>query len=148
MKINDWIKSRNEAVGIATQKSEKMQMAIASVVSKFDDREASKFPELLDGRKEDGSLISGGTYIIEDSEVYRAAADLWDTPENSPANAPDLWEKVRYRDGYRILGDSISATNPVRNGEICWVGDTKWKSKADNNVWLPKDYPTYWELVE
>ena len=148
MKIEDWVKSRNEAVGVAVEKNEKMQITIESVVAKLDDREASKFSELLARRKEDGSLIRSGTYITENGDVYRASVDLWDTPENSPATAPTLWEKVQYRDGYRILGDTISATNPVSSGEICWVGDVKWKSKANNNVWLPKDYPAYWERVE
>ena len=84
---------------------------------------------------------------MEDGVVYRAAADLWDTEENSPANAPDLWYKVMYREGYWILDGAIEATNAVGKNEICWVGDVKWRSLIENNVWLPADYPKGWEMV-
>lgn len=147
MEIGKYIQKRNAAAKENAARADKAEAAIQTVVSKLDDKDASKYTEILSGRKGDGSLIRGGTYIMEDGIVYRAAVDLWDTEENSPASAPALWHKVMYREGYRILDGTIEATNVVTKGEICWVGDVKWRSLIDNNVWLPADYPAGWELV-
>lgn len=148
MEIGKYIQKRNTAARENAVRADKAEAAIQTVVSKMDDKDVSKYTEILSGRKGDGSLIRGGTYIVEDGVVYRAAADLWDTEENSPSNAPTLWHKVLYRDGYRILEGAIESTNVVMKGEICWVGDVKWRSLIDNNVWLPADYPAGWESVE
>ena len=148
MGIGKYIQKRNTAARENTVRVDKAEAAIQTVVSKMDDKDASKYTEILPGRKSDGSLIRGRTYIVEDGVVYRAAADLWDTEENSPSNAPTLWHKVLYHDGYRILEGAIESTNVVMKSEICWVGDVKWRSLIDNNVWLPADYPAGWELVE
>lgn len=89
MEIGKYIQKRNTAARENAVRVDKAEAAIQTVVSEMDDKDASKYAEILPGRKSDGSLIRGGTYIVEDGIVYRAAADLWDTEENSPLECSD-----------------------------------------------------------
>lgn len=112
------------------------------------DRELATHPDLFPRLKGDGSLIEAGHHINWHGIIYRAANALWDTPENTPDNAPGLWEAVVYRDGYRVLTGPISASNPVQVDEICWYEDEKWKNILGvPSVYLPSEYPAGWEKV-
>ena len=112
------------------------------------DRELATHPDLFPRLKGDGSLIEAGHHINWHGIIYRAANALWDTPENTPDNAPDLWEAVVYRDGYRVLTGPISASNPVQVDEICWYEDELYKNILGvPSVYLPDEYPEGWEVV-
>lgn len=120
-----------------------------------DDKTASILPEMYDrmtyGDREPGAdipLIEHGTRINWNGTLKRAAVDLWDTAENNPDNAPTLWEDINYRLGHRIIPDVITVGLAFSNGETGWWGDVLKRSKADNNVWTPDQYPDYWEDVE
>lgn len=104
----------------------------------------SVFPQL----KEDGSLVKAGTRINWYGVLKRAAVDLWDTAENNPDNAPDLWEDISYREGYRIIPAIITAGLAFGQGECGWWGDTLYRSKFAGNVYTPDQYPDGWEKVE
>ena len=58
--------------------------------AELDDAHASSLPEMFPGLKGDGSLVKAGTRINWNGQLKKAAADLWDTTENNPDNAPDL----------------------------------------------------------
>lgn len=113
----------------------------------LDDATASTAPEMFPRLKEDGSLISAGTRINWNGTVKRAAADLWDTAENNPDNAPNLWENIQYRDGYRIIPEVITAGTAFALGECGWWGDTLMRSELAANVYTPEQYPDGWEIV-
>lgn len=113
-----------------------------------DDKTASLAPDLYDQLMEDGRLVEHGTRINWNGALKRAAVDLWDTKENNPDNAPELWEDINYRAGHRIIPDVITVGLAFSNGETGWWGDVLMRSKADNNVWTPDQYPDYWEDVE
>ena len=49
-----------------------------------------------------------------------AAVDLYDTETNSPENAPTLWETLNYKDGYRIIPETITVGTAFSKGEIGW----------------------------
>lgn len=121
---------------------------IVEAISLVDDKTASIAPELFDGLKEDGSLVRAGTRINWNGVVKKAAVDLWDRPENNPDNAPTLWVDLLYRLGHRIIPDVITVPLAFSNGETGWWGDVLKRSKADNNVWTPDQYPDYWEDAE
>ena len=104
---------------------------------------AEPFPTLSG----DGSLVKAGTRINWKGALKRAAVDLWDTAENTPDAAPTLWEDIAYRDGIRIIPETITAGLAFANGELGYWGDSIYKSKLDSNVWTPAQYPDGWELV-
>lgn len=121
-----------------------IEMAAASL----DDKTASTAPTLFPRLKQDGSLIKAGTRINHNGSIKRAAVDLWDTAENSPDNAPTLWEDILYRDGYRIIPDVITAGTAFALDELGWWGDKLYKSLLEANVYTPEQYPRGWELQE
>lgn len=74
--------------------------------------------------------------------------DLWDTKKNNPDNAPALWEDIEYKEGYRIIPETITAGTAFMKNECGWWKDTLYKSILDNNVWAPEQYPSGWEEVK
>lgn len=112
-----------------------------------DDATASRAVEFHPGVQYDGSLIPSKTRINWGGTLKRAAVDLWDTEENNPDNAPDLWEDINYRNGYRIIPDTITATLAFAEDEYGWWGDTLYRSKVKGNVYTPSQYPDNWEFV-
>ncbi len=97
--------------------------------------------------KGDGSLIKVGTRINYNGTIKRAAVDLYDTDENAPDAAPTLWEDIEYREGYRLIPETITAGTAFSEGEYGWYKDVLYKSLIANNVWTPEAYPTGWEIV-
>lgn len=127
------------------EKMGRLHTVIAAGRKLVDDKTASIAPELFNRLKEDGSLVKAGTSINWNGTLKRAVVDLWDTAENNPDNAPTLWEAIDYRAGYRIIPDVITVGLAFSDGETGWWGDVLKRSKADNNVWTPEQYPDYWE---
>ena len=115
----------------------------------LDDKVASTTPELFGKLNENGELVKVGTRINWRGILKRAAVDLWDTKENNPDNAPSLWEDILYKDGIRIIPETITVGTAFMKDELGWYEDTLlYKSLIDNNVWTPTAYPAGWELVE
>lgn len=115
----------------------------------LDDKVASTTPELFGKLNENGELVKVGTRINWRGVLKRAAVDLWDTKENNPDNAPSLWEDILYKDGIRIIPETITVGTAFMKDELGWYEDTLlYKSLIDNNVWTPTAYPAGWELVE
>ena len=120
---------------------------IASSAS-LEDKVASETPELFGRLDENGDLIKAGTRVNWKGLLKRAAVDLWDTKENNPDNAPTLWEDIAYKEGYRIIPETITAGTAFNKDELGWWKDTLYKSTLDNNVWTPEQHPSGWEEVE
>lgn len=128
--------------------AQRLRGAITQAAQSLDDQTASTAAELFGGMAYDGKLITAGTRINWGGVVKRAAVDLWDTKENSPDAAPDLWEDLLYRDGIRIIPDTITAGTAFAKDELGWRGDQLYRSTQDANVWTPEAYPAGWEVVE
>lgn len=111
------------------------------------DAQASTVVALYGGMKYDGALIAAGTRINWQGQLKRAAVDLWDTELNNPDHAPALWEDVAYKDGYRIIPETITATLAFSKDELGWWGDTLYRSLMDGNVYTPNQAPSQWEAV-
>ena len=126
----------------------RLRAIIETAAASLDDKTASTAPTLFPRLKQDGSLIKAGTRINHNGSIKRAAVDLWDTADNSPDNAPTLWEDILYRDGYRIIPDVITAGTAFALDEIGWWGDKLYKSLLSANVYTPEQYPNGWELQE
>lgn len=125
-----------------------LRPVIEQAAKSLDDKTASTAAELFPRRKLDGSLIKAGTRINENGTVLRAAVDLWDTEQNSPQNAPTLWEALAYKDGYRIIPEVITVTSQFAKGERGWWQDVLYESLIDGNVYTPAQYAAGWEEVK
>ena len=112
------------------------------------DAAVSMAPECLDRMTYDGGLIKHGTRINWGGEIKRAAVDLYDREDQDPAHAPTLWEAVMYRLVYRIIPETITVGLAFSEGEIGWWGDKLYRSKVNDNVYTPAQYPDNWELAE
>ena len=126
----------------------KLRVIIETAAASLDDKTASTAPTLFPRLRQDGSLIKAGTRINYNGSIKRAAVDLWDTVDNSPDNAPTLWEDILYRGGYRIIPDVITAGTAFALDELGWWGDKLYKSLLSANVYTPEQYPNGWELQE
>ena len=130
------------------QEARTIRTIIETAAASLDDKTASTAPTLFPRLRQDGSLIKAGTRINYNGCIKRAAVDLWDTADNSPDNAPTLWEDIDYKDGYRIIPDVITAGTAFALDELGWWGDKLYKSLLSANVYTPEQYPRGWELQE
>ena len=129
------------------EKARKMRTAMETAAVSLDDATASTAPEMLPRLKGDGSLVKAGTRICWGGTLKRAAVDLWDNAENTPDAAPTLWEDVLYRDGIRIIPETITVGLAFAKGERGWWGDALYASTMDANVYTPEQYPAGWEII-
>lgn len=125
----------------------RLRAIVEQAAASLDDKTASTAGMLFQRLKQDGALVKAGTRINWNGTLKRAAVDLWDTPENNPDNAPTLWADIQYRNGYRIIPDTITVTTAFAEGEYGWWGDVLYKSKVNSNVYTPEQYAPNWEAV-
>ena len=126
----------------------KIRHAIEESSISLDDKTASEAPELFPRLKGSNSLIKAGTRINWNGAVKRASVDLWDTEANNPDNAPTLWEDILYKDGIRIIPETITAGTAFSLGEQGWWKDVLYESVIDNNIWTPESYLLGWKIVK
>lgn len=112
------------------------------------DKDASGCVDLYPTLKQDGSLIKAGTRINWGGWLKQATVDLWDIEANDPDHAPDLWAKILYKDGVRVIPDVISAAEAFGKDELGWWDGAIYKSKIPANTYTPEQYPDGWELQE
>lgn len=128
--------------------AERIRAQVEAGAAALPDADASIEPSLTRKMRYDGSLIKAGTRIDWGGVLKRAAVDLWDTEENNPGNALDLWENVLYRDGIRVIPDVITAGLAFSYDEQGWWGDVLMRSilpGEKTNVYTPDQYPAAWE---
>lgn len=89
-----------------------------------------------------------GARIRWQGTLWRASADLWDTPENTPDRAQTLWQALAYREGYRVIPQVIPAEQRFARGECGWWQGALWRSLLEGNVHTPAAYPAGWEEVQ
>lgn len=129
------------------EKARLLRKNIISSSTSLEDKEASETPELFKKLSESGDLIKVGTRINWNGTLKRASVDLYDTLENNPDNAITLWEDIEYKDGYRIIPETITVGTAFSKDEIGWWNDKLYKSLIDSNVWTPEQYPSGWESI-
>ena len=128
------------------KEAEALIQALVTLREGADDSTASLSVGAYPTLKDDGSLVKAGTRINYNGKIKRASVDLCDTEANSPDNAPALWEDISYRDGYRIIPETITTGTAFMKDECGWWGDILYVSLLDNNVWTPEEHPVGWEL--
>lgn len=126
------------------EQARKLRPIVEQAASSLDDQTASTAASLFPRLKEDGSLVSAGARINWNGTIKKAAVDLWDTAENNPDNAPSLWQDIEYKDGYRIIPDTLTVTTAFAKDECGWWEGELYRSLVDANVYAPAAYPRYW----
>lgn len=132
---------------ITRAKAMKIRSLAMGAATELDDVNASNVPELFPRPAGDGSLVPAGTRICWNGQLKKAAADLWDTAENNPDNAPNLWEDINYVNGFRVIPEVITAGLAFSKGEKGWWKDAVWESTQDNNVWNPEQFAAGWKKI-
>lgn len=125
----------------------KLRAIVEQAATSLDDKTASEGATLFPRLKQDGSLVRAGTRINWHGTIKRAAVDLWDTEANDPDHAPTLWEDIAYKQGYRIITETITAGTAFAKDECGWWGETLYRSLIDANVYTPEQYAAGWEVV-
>ena len=126
----------------------RLRAIVEQAAASLDDKTASTAATLFPRLRQDGALVRFGTRINWNGTLNQAAVDLWDTAENTPDAAPTLWEDIDYRDGYRIIPETITVTTAFSQDECGWWGDTLYRSKVNSNVYTPAVYPDNWEKIK
>lgn len=130
------------------ERAKMLRPVIEQAAQSLDDKVASASAELFPRLKQDGHLIKAGTRVDWNGTIKRAAVDLWDTEQNTPVNAPTLWEDIAYKNGIRIIPETITAGTAFAKDEQGWWKDVLYVSLIDANVWTPEAYPGGWKEVE
>ena len=130
------------------KEAEALIQALVTLREGADDAVASLSVGAYPTLKADGTLIKAGTRINHNGKIKRASVDLWDTAENNPDNAPSLWEDISYKDGYRIIPETITAGAAFAQDECGWWKGTLYRSTISANVYTPEQYAAGWEVVE
>ena len=125
----------------------KLRPIIEQAAESLDDKSASESVELFSHLKGDGSLIKAGKRINWRGVLKQAAVDLWDTTENNPDNAPTLWTDIAYREGIRIIPETITAAQAFALDELGWWQEHVYRSTIAANVYTPDQYAAGWELL-
>ena len=125
----------------------RLRPIIEQATASLDDKTASEAAVLFPSLRGNGSLVRAGTRINHNGVIKKAAVDLWDTAENSPDNAPTLWEDLQYRNGYRIIPEVITVTSAFAKDECGWWGDVLYRSLIEGSVYTPEQYAGGWEVV-
>lgn len=133
---------------ISRKKALKIRSLAMDSAVEMDDVSASSMPEMFPKLKQDGSLVKAGTRINWNGQLKKAAADLWDTAENNPDNAPTLWEDINYVNGYRAIPEIITVTTAFAKGEIGFWKGALYESLYDANVWNPEQFAAGWVVVK
>ena len=128
----------------------KLRAAMVTASESLDDKTASTAPEMFGKLKQSGALVKAGTRINWNGVVKKANVDLWDTAENSPDNAPDLWSNLAFHDGYRIIPTVFTAELAFSEGETGWweQDGCYYTANANGTVWTPSEYPSAWTKKE
>ena len=129
------------------EQARKLRPIIEQATESLDDKDASESVELFPHLKGDGSLIKAGTRINWNGVLKQAAVDLWDTDDNTPDNAQTLWADIAYREGIRVIPETITAAQAFALDELGWWDGHIYRSTIAANVYTPDQYATGWKMV-
>lgn len=129
------------------ENARKLRPVMERASASLDDKTASTASMLFPRLKQNGALVSAGTRINWNGTIKKASVDLWDTAENNPDNAPSLWADIEYKDGYRIIPDTLTVTTAFARGECGWWNGVLYRSLMEGNVYTPAVYPAGWEKI-
>lgn len=129
------------------EQARRLRPIIEQAAQSLDDKTASTAPEIFGGMRYDGSLIRAGTRINWRGVLKMAAVDFWGYEENDPEHTPNLWQDIKYREGIRVIPETITVTEAFAKYEKGWWEDSVYESLVGNNVYTPAQYMDNWRWV-
>ena len=132
---------------IGESRAQTLRAAIVTAAASLPDKDASEAQELFPQLTGSGSLVKAGMRINWGGTIKRAASDLWDTAQNTPDAAPALWEDIAYKQGFRLIPETITAGLAFSKGEKGWWQDELYESLLAANVWNPSVNPDGWKKI-
>lgn len=129
------------------EQARKLRPLVVKAAQNLGDKDASEAVALFDGMRYDGGLIAAGTRINWNGVLKQAAVDLWDTETNSPDAAPALWIDIAYREGIRVIPETITAAQAFALDELGWWQEHVYRSTIAANVYTPDQYAAGWEQL-
>lgn len=129
------------------EQARKLRPLVVKAAQNLGDKDASEAVALFDGMRYDGSLIKVGAKINWNGMLKQAAVDLWDTETNSPDAAPALWSDIAYREGIRVIPETITAAQAFALDELGWWNGHIYRSTIAANVYTPDQYAAGWDMV-
>ena len=145
----DAINAQIEEAARPLSADEVLRLALRAQVNSLDipEVDASRMADYYPTMTGDGSLIKVGTKINWHGVLKQAAVDLWDTAENNPDNAPTLWADIAYREGIRVIPETIAAEQAFALDELGWWDGHIYRSTIAANVYTPTQYAAGWKRV-
>lgn len=145
----DAINAQIEEAARPLSADEVLRLALRAQVNSLDipEADASRMADYYPTMTGDGSLVKVGTKINWHGVLKQAAVDLWDTAENNPDNAPTLWADIAYREGIRVIPETIAAEQAFALDELGWWDGHIYRSTIAANVYTPTQYAAGWERV-
>lgn len=124
-----------------------LRAALEALSQNLSDKESTEHNNLwmLPHFVANGELIRANTKVNWNGVVKKSRVDLWATEENDPTHET-LWEEVMYRDGIRVIPNTITVTSLFSKDELGWWMDILYKSKVDANAYTPEQYPQNWDI--
>lgn len=126
---------------------ERFHSQLLETLAEKTDSERSKLTLLHDEWRIGRECTINEVYL-HNEELYRCRQTHTTQAGWEPDVTEALFKKLMYRDGIRIIPEVITTGDMFALGETGWWGDVLKRSKADNNIWTPEQYPDYWEDVE
>lgn len=130
------------------EKARVQRELILKAMENLNDQDASRVPEFYITLKYDGSFVPNGARVNWNGVLKKAVVDIWDREENNPDNAPTLWINIDYKDGIRIIPETITVSTAFAKDELGRWGEILYKSLVDANVYTPDQYAANWIVVE
>ena len=106
---------------------------------------ASQPDILVDSWDRNGVKYVKGVLVKYDGKIYRCCSEHKSQPDWTPDAAHSLWVHLNYKDGIRVIPESISATAAFAKGDLGWWNDILYESLVDNNVYTPEQYAANWK---
>lgn len=103
---------------------------------------------LLDVWDGSGVAYEKGALVKYDGKIFRCVSPHTSQLDWKPDVASSLWVHLNFKEGIRVIPESISATAAFNEGEKGWWGDVLYVSLVNGNVYTPEQLPTNWEAVE
>ena len=98
-----------------------------------------------------GDIFKYGVNADNESQLYSVLQAHKSAAHWLPEDCPSLYKKIGItEDGTPIWTQPLGAMDAYQKDDIVYFPDkngSKYKSKIDNNVWSPTDYPAGWELI-
>ena len=116
-----------------TERARALRPYIVKSAASLTDADASLAPELFTRLTGSGSLVKAGMRINWGGTIKRAASDLW--------------EDIAYKQGFRLIPETITAGLAFAKGEKGWWQTELYESLLDANVWTPSVNPDGWKKL-